>query len=191
MTDAAKSDGQVLAEAQNVDWSVLPHQVRAAYDSEAAAVVANAASRIRAETVVKAKPLVWKESPGQWDEHGFGFSVSLNIEGDSTQYDASWGEGDADTFPTLKNAQEWCQKNADDFAAKNCALAAAPPGFVCVPVEVDDAEIQRLIEVWFHKDIDHNGLAQRMRILRQAMLAALEAENARLRNIEKQLTDLN
>ena len=98
MSDAAKSDGQVVREML-VDFDTAafePNEFNAAWDehcqSIAAAVVSNAAPRIRAETVEECARVCWNS------------------------VDSNNGASVMDCFYAIR------------------ALAAATPGFKCVPV---------------------------------------------------------
>lgn len=78
------------------------------------------------DSPITAKPLKWKESHGQWDDDTFGFSILIETAKDKLTYVASWGEGDSDEFDTFKDAEAWCQAQADDFIRKAAMLAARP-----------------------------------------------------------------
>lgn len=68
---------------------------------------------------VSAKLIEWvhhTESSGQqwWDEQRYGFHIDFDPEVEPAyRYAAHWYEGGNDTFETLKDAQDWCQLEAD------------------------------------------------------------------------------
>jgi hypothetical protein len=104
MTDAAKSDGQVAWEAYHLqEHKGWPASGYLLWDGLAAAVVANAAPRIRAEMVEQVIAHQIKK-----------FRVIM--EGEQI------GDGLQAEFDKADNELR--------------ALAAAPPGFVCVPVSM-------------------------------------------------------
>lgn len=81
--------------------------------------------------MLAAKPLKWSvehSSPSGYREYSEG-SMGFHITRDPSEerdcrYCAAWGEGDAEHFPTLKEAKAWCQDQADAFIRDN---ATAPP----------------------------------------------------------------
>ncbi len=86
-----------------------------------------------------AKPLifdpsrVYPDGSQEWSEREMGFYVGFDPEEpEEDRYMASWGEGDPETFPTLDEAQQWCQNEADEWVRKT-AFAAAP---ACPQAEV-------------------------------------------------------
>ena len=66
---------------------------------------------------ITAKPIDWIPSEQMWQENRFGFWITH--DSDTGEYEAAWGEGDVGTFPSLEEAQQWCQNAADEWARDN------------------------------------------------------------------------
>lgn len=70
---------------------------------------------------VTAKPIVWEEdkSNKHWHDSVYGVWIAYD-ENDpiGQEYTAGWGEGDAESFGTLKEAMDWCQEQLDTWIAK-------------------------------------------------------------------------
>lgn len=86
------------------------------------------------EAVIKAKPIKWEDDHGTWYGNDYGFQISLEDDG----YNACWGEGDTETFKTLDEAKEYCQKCIDDYIA-SVALFTAPPQLETVQEALEKA----------------------------------------------------
>ena len=75
---------------------------------------------------VRAKPIEWQHHIGRngqqwWEDQRYGFHIDFDAgEYPAYCYAANWGAEGHDTFETLKEAQEWCQAQAnrlvDDWA---------------------------------------------------------------------------
>ena len=75
---------------------------------------------------VSAKPIEWQHHIGKngqqwWEDQRYGFHIDFYAgEDPAYRYAANWGAEGHDTFETLKEAQEWCQAQAnrlvDDWA---------------------------------------------------------------------------
>lgn len=74
----------------------------------------------------RAKPIEWQHHIGKngqqwWEDQRYGFHIDFDAGEDPAYcYAANWGAEGHDTFETLKEAQEWCQAQAnrlvDDWA---------------------------------------------------------------------------
>jgi len=82
--------------------------------------------------VVRAKPLEWQEDgPGEWCDRHHGFHITQDDqEPEENRFTASWGEGDPEWFPTLEEAQAWCQEAIDRYVREWAVSAprSAPVG---------------------------------------------------------------
>ena len=80
---------------------------------------------------VSAKPLEWpelKEYPNgdaQCDERHMGFVIiRRSDEPEDQRFEAAWGEGDPEFFPTLDEAKQWCQAEADRWVREFAKVEA-------------------------------------------------------------------
>ena len=71
---------------------------------------------------LSAKTLEWQEDQihadggKEWYDRRMGFGVTFDpSEPEEERYCAAWGEGNSAHFPTLEQAQAWCQQWADDW----------------------------------------------------------------------------
>lgn len=129
----------------------------------------NEALRKEAAKRIVAKPLVWDESLGQlgqWDEKTWGFSIQIDST-EGLKYEASWGEGDAETFHTMSLAQQWCQEQADDFIKRSAMQSDATDS------EALRKFAKRVMECWPDGDVDGGELQD------AAITAGLLQENNR------------
>lgn len=85
--------------------------------------------------VVTARPIVWDHQTGggkyqpwqEWTESSYGFHIEFRPEDDAElPYQASWGEGDAESFATVDEAKQWCQDHINAWMAANALIVDAP-----------------------------------------------------------------
>ena len=68
---------------------------------------------------VTAKPIEWQHHIGRngqqwWEDQRYGFHIDFDAgEDPEYRYTAHWYECGDDNFETLKDAQEWCQLEAN------------------------------------------------------------------------------
>lgn len=89
-----------------------------------------ASRAVRAEPAIVARPLEWEEhqSGQQWTDKRCGFCIIFAPEDDADKpFNAAWGEGDSESFATLDEAKEWCQKEIDGWIAQLATLATHQP----------------------------------------------------------------
>jgi hypothetical protein len=79
---------------------------------------------------ITAKPPKWQmEGKHGLHDSRYGFYISFHTdeEDEPEPYHASWGEGDSDSFKTLKEAQDWCQEEIDNYIARNALINGKKP----------------------------------------------------------------
>lgn len=63
---------------------------------------------------IKAMPIAWTKDGDTWNETQYGFHIYIDTDEPlERRYSASWGEDDAEYFPSLEEAQYWCQDRID------------------------------------------------------------------------------
>lgn len=85
----------------------------------------------------RAKQLEWmEESASEWSDRHHGFHITKDDEEpEEERFTAAWGEGDPEWFPTLEEAQAWCQEAIDRYIRE---WAVTPPP--SVPAVADGAQ---------------------------------------------------
>ena len=70
---------------------------------------------------IKAKPCEWVEEDDKtWHDRKHGLSIIFELEDD--EYHAEFNEYVGACFKTLKEAQDWCQKEMDDYINEHALL---------------------------------------------------------------------
>lgn len=80
---------------------------------------------------VTAKPIKWEKDayPDEyWDcEYGFHIQVEPEDENEDRRFVATWGDGEPESFPTLKKAQQDCQRQIDEWVASIAVVTPTQP----------------------------------------------------------------
>jgi hypothetical protein len=127
----AKTAIRALSKSTTDDASP-PYRSRHTTLADAAEYISDLASAppghvcVPVNAMISAKPLLFEERSGEWFDASFGFHIALDATGTELFYTASLGEGDPADFPTLSEAKEWCQNEADRFMQLNAMLSARP-----------------------------------------------------------------
>jgi len=123
------SDGERVLKVQALDD---PPYIQPLY-------AAPAEAQAQGGVVVTAKPLEWQEDgPGEWCDRHHGFHITKDDEEpQEDRFTAAWGEGDPERFPTLEEAQAWCQEAIDRYI-REWAITAPPSAPVGVASEAAD-----------------------------------------------------
>lgn len=70
---------------------------------------------------IKAKPCEWKEEgTGVWIDKMHGLNITL----EDNEYYAEFNEVVGESFPTLQEAQDWCQIAIDDYINEHGMIEA-------------------------------------------------------------------
>lgn len=90
------------------------------------------------EIVLAARPIEWARRRSgrgdntwlEWHDYAYGFYIRITAstkeESPAAPYQASWGEGDSEYFPTLEAAQQWCTKQINDWVREHVVVVSNP-----------------------------------------------------------------